>query len=325
MKKEMLNTVGRSDIAYGAITKKSSNISRAFDEIRMNKSLYIMIIPVLAFYLLFAYKPMYGAIIAFKDFFPGKGIWGSEWVGFKHFIDFFQGLYFKRTLINTIVISFASIIFGFPAPIILALMINELRSKYFTKLVQTVTYMPHFISLVVICGLIKDFTNYNGIITTLLGYIGYPETSLLENSTMFVPIYVISGIWQEVGFGSIIYLAALMGVDQQLYEAAKIDGASRWKQTLNVTIPGIMPTVVIMLILRLGGVMNIGFEKIILLYNPLIYDVSDVISSYVYRKGILEFSYSFSSAVGLFNSAINFVFLIGSNWLSKKFNDSSLW
>lgn len=308
-----------------ASSTRETFFNRLARDIGMNKSLYVMIIPVLAFYLIFSYKPMYGAIIAFKEYVPGKGIWGSPWVGFQQFKDFFSGMYFSRVLTNTLVISITSIVFGFPAPIILALLINELKSKYFSKAVQTITYMPHFISLVVVCGLIRDFTGHNGFITQLFSMFGMEKVDMLQKSGLFVLIYVISGIWQEVGFGSIIYLAALTGIDQELYEAARIDGANRWKQVLNVTIPGILPTIVIMLILRMGGIMNVGFEKIILLYNPLIYNTSDVISSFVYRKGILEFSWSYSTAVGLFNSVINFFFLISSNWLSKKFNDSSLW
>lgn len=310
--------------SYTGIRKKPYYI-RLLKDIGENKSLYIMILPVLLFYFIFAYKPMYGAVIAFKEFSPGRGIWDSPWVGLQQFRDFFQGMYFRRILTNTVVISLTSIVFGFPAPIILALLINELRNKYFTKVVQTVTYMPHFISLVVVCGLIREFTGYDGIITQFLVAFGVEQKSLLEIPSLFVPIYVISGIWQEVGFGSIIYLAALAGIDQEQYEAARIDGASRWKQTLYVTLPGIMPTITIMLILRMGGIMNVGFEKIILLYSPAIYDTSDVISSFVYRKGILEFNWSYSAAVGLFNSVINFFFLITSNWVSRKTNDSSLW
>ncbi len=305
--------------------KDTPYLKRLFKCINTNKSLYIMIVPVLAFYFLFCYKPMYGAVIAFKEFTPGKGIWDSPWVGFQQFRDFFQSIYFLRILKNTVVISVASVVVGFPAPILLALLINELRNKYFAKTVQTISYMPHFISLVVVCGLINDFTRDTGVITNLLSMFGFEKTTMLNNPDMFVPIYVISGIWQEMGWGSIIYLAALTGIDQELYEASTIDGAGRWKQTLYVTLPCLMPTVIIMLILRMGNIMNVGFEKIILLYNPAIYDTADVISSYVYRKGIQEFSWSYSSAVGLFNSVINFFFLILSNSISKKSSDSSLW
>lgn len=290
-----------------------------------NKSLYIMIVPVLAYYILFCYKPMYGAVIAFKNFLPGKGIWGSPWVGFQNFTDFFTGLYFFRVVTNTLVISLSSILFGFPAPIILALLLNEIRSNAFKKTVQTVTYMPHFISLVVVCGMILDFTKNTGVISYMLHFFGLPLRTMMNYPGYFVPVYVLSDIWQTVGWGSIIYLAALTGIDPQLYEAAEIDGAGRWRQMLNVTLPGILPTIMIMLILRMGGIMNVGFEKIILLYNPATYSTADVISSYAYRKGLQDFAMSYSTAVGLFNSVINFAFLVGSNWLSRKFNDSGLW
>lgn len=306
------------------------NLNRSFParlkkDLKVNKSIYIMFLPVLAYYLIFHYKPMYGAIIAFKDFTPIKGIMGSEWIGFKNFVDFFTSFYFWRVFKNTLVISFSTLIFGFPAPIILALLINELKSKIFSRTVQTITYMPHFISLVVICGIIRTFTMDTGIINDIIAFFGGQRVTLLSQPNMFVPIYVISGIWQEVGWGSIIYLAAMAGIDQELYEAAKIDGAGRWKQTLHVTLPGIAPTIIILLILRMGSLLNVGFEKIILLYSPATYETADVISSFVYRKGLQEFNWSFSSAVGLFNQVINFILLICTNWISKKVNESSLW
>lgn len=311
----------------GAAASKTDKFlqSNFVREFRYNKELYLMLIPVLLFYLVFHYKPMYGAIIAFKDFVPVKGILGSPWVGMQNFIDFFNSHYFSRILTNTLIISFSSIVFSFPAPIILALLINELKSKRFASFVKTVSYMPHFISLVVICSLIIDFTGYNGIITKAMELFGFDNTSMLTKPGLFVPIYVLSGIWQGVGWGSIIYLAALSGVDQEQYEAAKIDGANRWKQTLHITLPGIIPTIIVMLILRLGNVMSVGYEKIILLYNPVIYETADVISSFVYRKGILEARWSYSAAVGLFNSTINFLFLVTANWISRKVNNSSLW
>ena len=289
------------------------------------KEVYIMLVPVILFYLIFCYKPMYGAIIAFKEFVPIKGIMGSPWVGVKNFADFFQGEFFFRTLKNTLSISLSSLVWGFPAPIILALLINELKSKAFTKVVQTITYLPYFVSIVVICGMIKDFVSYKGIITNIAVIFGFHQANMLQDSSLFLPIYVISDIWQSVGWGSIIYLAALMGISQDLYEAATIDGANRWKQTLNITIPGIVPTIMVLLILRMGGLLSVGFEKIILLYNPAIYETSDVISSFVYRKGMLEQSWSYSTAVGLFNSVINFILIISANKLSRKFSETSIW
>lgn len=284
-----------------------------------------MILPVIIYYILFHYKPMYGAIIAFKDFSPLLGIERSPWVGFKHFKDFFNGYYFWRILRNTIVISLNSLLFGFPAPIIFALLLNELRNQRFKRIVQTVTYMPHFISLVVICGMIKEFTMSTGVIPDILSYFGFQKTNLLDKPHLFVPIYVISGIWQEVGWESIIYLAALASIDPELYEAAAIDGAGRWKQLWNVTLPGIVPTIMILLVLRIGRLLSVGHEKIILLYNPAIYETADVISSFVYRKGLQEFNWSYSAAVGMFNSVINLFLLVMANRFSRKISESSLW
>ncbi|MEC0229489.1 ABC transporter permease [Paenibacillus alba] len=284
-----------------------------------------MMIPVLVYYAVFHYAPMYGALIAFKEYSPMKGILGSEWVGFAHFKDFFGSYYFWRILKNTIVISLYSLVFEFPAPIILALLINEVRSKMFKRVAQTITYMPYFISLVVICGIITDFTNADGIINRLFMLFGYDGQAMLQKPELFRSIYILSEIWQRIGWESIIYIAALMSIDLEQYEAARMDGASRWKQIMYITLPGIMPTIAIMFILRMGNLLNVGFEKIILLYNPVTYDTADVISSFVYRKGLLEFGWSYSSAVGLFNSVINLVLLITANYISRKVNKSSLW
>lgn len=294
-------------------------------DIKKNKELYLLVLPVVLFYLIFAYKPMYGIIIAFKQFNPSKGILGSDWVGLKYFKDFFTGFYFGRLMKNTLIISISSLLFGFPAPIILALLINELRSKLFSRVVQTITYIPHFVSLVVICGMISDFSQIGGVLSSALGFFTGKQENLLSVPNYFVPIYVSTNIWKEIGFSSIIYIAALMGIDQQLYEAAEIDGANKWKQLINVTIPGIMPMIIIMFILAMGGLLNVGFEKIILLYSPVIYSTSDVISTFVYRRGLLEFNFGYSTAVGLFNSIVNFVLLFSTNKISQKVNETSLW
>ncbi|WJH37300.1 ABC transporter permease subunit [Paenibacillus sp. CC-CFT747] len=284
-----------------------------------------MMIPVIAYYVIFHYAPMYGAVIAFKEYTPIKGILGSEWVGLRHFQDFFGSYYFWRILKNTVIISLYALCFEFPMPIILAILINELRNRKFQRFVQTVTYMPYFISLIVICGMIKDFTNSGGIINTLFTYLGFDDKAMLQKPEMFRSIYILSEIWQKIGWESIIYIAALMSIDQEQYEAARIDGASRWKQIWNITLPGILPTIVIMFILRMGNMLNVGFEKIILLYNPSTYDTADVISSFVYRKGLLEFGWSYSSAVGLFNSVINLTLLILANKISRRVSENSLW
>ena len=307
------------------ISYKESFGHRVKRDFKKNKMLYLIALIPFLYYVLFHYLPMYGAIIAFKEYKPNLGIVGSRWVGAKHFINFFTSPSFSEVLVNTVRISATTIIFSFPAPIILALLMNELKSVTFARIVQNITYMPHFISLVVVCGLIRKFTMDTGFIGQLVGVFTGSAQSLLNYPKYFVPVYVISGIWQEIGWGSIVYLAALAGVDEQLYEAALIDGANRWKQTIHITIPSILPTIVIMLILKLGTILNVGFEKIILLYNSSTMPVADVISTYVYRKGLIELSWSFSAAVGLFNSVVNFVFIMLTNFISRKLNGYGLW
>ncbi len=295
------------------------------NEWKKNHMYYLMFLPVLVYFVIFAYGPMYGALMAFQDYTPSLGFLGSPWVGLKHFQRFFQDYYFKRILWNTFYISITSLIFTFPAPIVLALLLNELRNKRFKSVMQTASYLPHFISLVVVCGMIKKFTLDTGVINDIVAFLGGTRKSFLNDPNCFVPVYVISDIWQEVGWNSIIYMAALAGIDQELYEAAMIDGAGRWKQTVHVTLPCIMPTIIILLILRMGMLLSVGYEKIILLYNPVTRKTADVISTYVYRVGLEDKSWSFSAAVGLFNSAINLVFLLVTNSLSKKFSDTALW
>jgi putative aldouronate transport system permease protein len=272
---------------------------------------------------------MFGALIAFKNFSPARGIFGSPWTanyGFKHFLDFFKSFYFGRTLKNTLTISLSNIIFGFPVPIILALLINEVKNRSFKKAVQTISYMPHFISLVVVCSMVYLFTSEKAFIIGIMRVFGYKGTeNLLNIKEFFVPVYVISGIWQQSGWNCIIYLAALSAVDMELYEAARIDGAGRWKQTIHVTIPALMPTIVLLLILAVGRMMNVGYEKIILLYNDFVMENADVISSYVYRRGLVNGNWSFSTAVGLFNSIINFLLVVGANRISHRITGKGLW
>jgi putative aldouronate transport system permease protein len=234
-------------------------------------------------------------------------------------------MFFTRTLRNTLLISIYDIVFGFPIPIILALLLNEIRTTFFKRFIQTVSYLPHFISIVVVCGLIRDFFALDGIVNVLLGYFGMTPANFLNDPRAFRPIFVGSNIWQSFGWNSIVYLAALTSIDPQLYEAATIDGAGRWKQTLFITIPGILPTAVTLFILRIGNVMSVGFEKIILLYNPMTYETAEVISTFVYKKGLLEMNYSYSTAVGLFNAGVNCLLLILANRISLKINDVSLW
>jgi putative aldouronate transport system permease protein len=294
-------------------------------DMRKNWSLYLLVLPVIVFYGLFAYKPMYGALIAFKDFSPGRGFAGSPWAGFEHFVRFFTGPYFERLMRNTFLISFYNLVFGFPAPIILALLLNEVRYSLYKRAVQTITYLPHFISIIVIAGMITDFSMSNGLFNDIVVFFGGSRSPLLQTPGFFRPVYVISEIWQQVGWGTIIYLSALSGIDPQLYEAAMIDGAGRFKQLLHVTLPSIAPTIVILLILRIGTLLNIGYEKTILLYNPGTYETADIISTYVYRVGLLEQNWSYSTAIGLFNSFINFALLLIANRLSRKMSETSLW
>ena len=310
----------------GEVMVKRNHFSYAVkkDFIR-NKSLYLLVLPVILFYLIFSYRPMYGAIIAFKNYSPALGIFGSPWVGFSHFTKFFASPYFFRLIKNTVLLSVYTLIFGFPAPIILALLLNEVKNKRFKSLTQTVTYLPHFISLVVVIGMITDFSMSSGVFNDIIVFFGGHRSPLLQNPKLYRPIYILSGIWQEIGWGSIIYLAALSNIDEQLYEAAMIDGAGKFKQLLNVTLPGILPTIIILLILRMGSLLNVGYEKTILLYNPATYETADIISSYVYRIGILEMNWSYSTAVNLFNSVINFGLLIFTNKLSKRYSETSLW
>lgn len=286
---------------------------------------YLIALPVVLYYLIFAYKPMYGVVIAFKDFSPGVGIWESEWVGLRHIKTFISSYYFTRLVKNTLVISLSSIVFGFPAPIIFALLLNELRSTKFKKLVQTISYMPHFISTVIMASLVHLFVAADGPIVSILSHFGMREVSLLTRPNAFVPIYVISGIWESVGWGAIIYLSALAGVDQSLYDAAMIDGANRWKQAIYVTLPSISEMIIIRLLLRLGHVMSVGYEKVMLLYNEQTYKTADVISTYVFRKGLVTYEWSYSAAVGLFNTVINLVLIILFNKISKKVSEVSLW
>lgn len=283
-----------------------------------------MILPVMAYLILFCYKPMYGVIIAFQRFRPGLGIAGSTWVGLDNFARFFKDVNFWKVLRNTFSISFLNILFTFPAPILLALLLNEVKCSWFKRTVQTVSYLPHFIAMVVVCGLINQFCQSDGLINDIIAFFGGERANLMIQQDMFYPIYIISGIWKEIGWSSIIYLAALAAIDQEQYEAARIDGASRLQQMFNITLPGLMPTISMLLVLKLGQVLNIGMEKILLLYNEMTYDVADVISTYVYRKGLIDADFSYSTAIGLFNAVVNIAFLVAANKISKKMGQSGL-
>lgn len=295
-------------------------------DFRKNRTIYLLAIPVILYYIIFCYIPMYGVTIAFKDFRVSQGFFAGDWVGFKHFQTFFGSYYTARIITNTLMINFLGLLFGFPAPIILALLINEVKNKTYKKVVQTISYLPHFISVMVISGMLLDFFSPSGVVNSILeSLFGMDPINFWAEKEWFKPLYVMSDIWQGVGWGTIIYLAAMSNISTELYEAVTIDGGGRWKQTIHVTLPSLLPTIVVLLIMRFGNMMNLGYEKIILLYNPTTYETADVISSFVYRKGLREAQYSYSTAVGLFNSVVNLVMLVTANWVSRKVNDTSLW
>lgn len=287
--------------------------------------IYLMLLPVVIYYAVFCYGPMSKIVIAFQNFKPALGISGSKWVGMKYFIDFFTGPYAWRLIRNTLLLNILQIILAFPVPVILALLINEIQCRPYKKLVQTVSYMPHFISLVVMCSLLLTFSRSDGIFNDFLALFGVERSNLMANAKLFRPMYVLSGIWQEAGWGSIIYLATLSTIDPGLYEAATIDGASRFQRMLYVSFPGLVPIIIVQLIMRVGNILTMGFEKVFLLYNPLTYDTADIISTYIYRQGLELTNYSYGTAVGLFNSAVNLLILVLANRLSRKATGESLW
>ncbi|MFB5675963.1 ABC transporter permease [Paenibacillus terreus] len=287
--------------------------------------LYLMLLLPVAWYLLFHYVPLYGLQIAFKNFNPAKGILGSEWVGFDHFTRFFDSYYFWRLLWNTLSINLLSLLIAFPIPILLALLVNELRSKAFSKVLQNITYIPHFISVVVIVGILTVMLAPTGPVNMLIHAFGGEPVRFMEAAGWFKTIFIGSNIWQNMGWQSIIYIAALSGINPQLYEAAKMDGASRLRRIWHVSLPGIVPVIVILLILDVGQFMNIGFEKILLMQNNLNLEASDVISSFVYTTGILKGEYSYTAAIGLFNSVINLTLLLMVNRFARKTSETSLW
>ena len=294
--------------------------------VKRDRALLLIILPVIIHYLVFVYYPMYGNIIAFKKYSPVLGIWGSEWVGFQYFIQFFKSPYFFRVLRNTLLISVYSVLWGFPIPILFALFVNELKDGIFKKLVQGVSYIPYFISTVIICGILVNLLSpSSGIINTIIQFFGGEPINFLMEPSWFRTVFIASGVWQGFGWSSIIYLAALTGISSELYEAAKVDGATKVQQIIHVSIPCILPTVIVTFIMQIGTLMTVGYEKIILLYNPVTLETADVISTYVYRTGLVEGNYSFGSAVGLFNSVINLILVFIANKISRRVSEVSLW
>lgn len=291
-----------------------------------DRYLLLLIAPVIVYYLVFHYLPMYGALIAFQDFSPGRGFGGSEWVGLKWFIEFFRSPFFGKLLKNTVILSLDTVLWGFPFPIIFALMLNEMRNGLFKKFIQSVSYFPYFVSVVVMVGILNNiFSSTGGLANTLLAAMGLPEQQFLSDPRWFRTLYVASNVWQNFGFTSIIYLSALSAIDPQLYESSRIDGAARWQDVLYITLPCLVPTIIMMLILRMGQVMNVGFEKAYLMYKPANASVSDILSLYIYRKGINNMEFSLATAVGLFNSAVNCCLLFLTNRISRGLSGQGLW
>lgn len=294
-------------------------------DLQRNYQAYLMVLPSIILIFFFCYIPMYGVLMAFENYRPQLGVLGSEWVGLYHFKDFFTSPHSLNVLRNTVVISVYSLLVGFPFPIILALLLNEVRCQAYKRTVQTISYMPYFISNVVICGMLKSFLAYDGLFNQIGAVFGMAPKSFLSNPALFPSVIVFSDLWQSIGWNSIIYMAALAGIDPDLYEAAHIDGCGRLRQIWHITLPGIVPTMVTLLILSIGGLLSANSDKILLLYSPLTYETGDVIGTFVYRRGIKGGDFSYSTAVSLFQTVINFLLLIFANWFSNKTTETSLW
>ncbi|MGX7198551.1 ABC transporter permease [Enterococcus nangangensis] len=316
------------EVSTSAVQKKKKRVKKkrnVWKRLKRDWQLYTMLILPVIFLLIFKYGPMIGNVIAFRRFVPGGNMFGEQWVGLYYFKMFISDAAFWGVFRNTIILGGLSLLFTFPLPIIFALLLNEVKSKRFKKFVQTASYLPYFLSMVIIAGMILQLTATNGVINNIIHFFTGNTIDFMQNAKWFRPVYVISQVWQTTGWGAILYLAALTNIDETLYEAAKMDGANRWKQTIHVTLPGILPTVVTLLILNVGSFMAVGFEKILLLYNPLTYATGDVISTYLYRIGLGSSNFSYATAIGLFESIIGLVLVLSSNFISRKITNTSLW
>lgn len=308
--------------------KKRSLGQRLMRIIQRDKWLYLIMLLPFVYYIMFHYVPMYGVTLAFKQYKPRLGIFGSPWAsqnGMKYVLQVINDPYFWTVFKNTIVLNLVNLAITFPAPIILALLLNEVTSSKYKRVVQTVTYLPHFLSTVVVVGMMNSMFNSTGIVNEIIASLGGDKIAFLNDAQYFRPMYIGSNIWQNIGWDSIIFLSALAGLDMELYEAARIDGAGRWKQTLHITIPGILPTIIIMLILAMGKIMNVSYQKVLLMMTGSNQSVSDVISTYVYRRGITKADFSYATAVNLFQSVISLIFVGVTNWISRKTSETSLW
>lgn len=303
--------------------KKKESVFRQYVK---HKYLFLLLLPTIIYFVIFHYLPMYGVVIAFKEFYPLKGIMGSDWIGFENFKQLFSGIYFWPVLKNTLIISFSNLLFGFPMPIILSIILNEVRCKWFKKGVQTITYLPHFIGWVVLAGIVQQVLSPStGIINYVIQALGGEPIFFMGTKECFRPIIVLSNIWRNCGWQSVIYMAAIMGIDAELYEAADLDGASRIQKILHITIPSIAPTIVIMFIFAIGGVMNDDFDQIYNMLNPVVMSVGDVIGTYTYRVGLQQMNYGYATAVGLFKNVVALILISVSNFVSRKVSGNSLW
>ncbi|MEK3913440.1 ABC transporter permease subunit [Paenibacillus sp. FSL H7-0331] len=322
MAKQTVVTAGPSSINAGY--KKTSSRRSTFKKVL---PYYLMFLPPLIYYLIFRYVPVVMAVvISMMDYNIYKGILASEWAGFKHFIDFFNSVYFGRLLRNTLMINLLNLVFVFPAPIIFALLLNEVRNSLIKRTVQTISYLPHFVSTVIVASMAVTFLSPSvGLVNNILVQFGMERTNFLLDPNYFWGIYTFMDLWKTLGWSAILYFATLTGINTELYEAARVDGANRWHQTWNITLPGIAPTIIILFLLKIGHMLEIGYELIVLLYNPNTYLTADVIGTYVYRRGILDANYSFASAVGLFQSIMGLVLIVIANKLARKYSETSLW
>ncbi|WP_130859025.1 ABC transporter permease subunit [Gracilibacillus phocaeensis] len=318
-----MNRVNHSENGVAAMSAPRYKNIRSV--LKRDWQLYSLITLPIIYLIIFKYGPMFGNIIAFRRFVPGGSIIGENWVGLQYFQMFLNDPVFYKVFANTFILAFLLLVITFPAPIIFALLLNELKNQLFKRFVQTASYLPHFFSVVVVAGMVFEVLSLSGPLNALIANLGFERISFMQLPEWFRTVFVSVDLWQSLGWGAILYLAALTGINDELYEAARIDGANRWKQTIHITIPGILPTIVVLLILNIGNFLQIGFEKVLLLYNPLTYETADVIATYVYRVGLQSGSFSYGAAIGLFESIIGLILVLGANYVSKRITDNSLW
>lgn len=313
-------------VVSGLAADKKSKKQILKRQIRKYRWFYLIMLPGILYFLIYKYVPMWGLLMAFQNYMPNQGIMGSEWVGLKHFIKFFSSDQFPMLFRNTLIISLGSLVFSFPLPIILSLMLNEVRHQAYKKGIQTVLYLPHFLSAVVVCSLTYVmFSTEDGVIGQMIYQLTGEKWNILMNPDTYYGLYIGTGVWQTAGWGTIIYLAALAGVDLQMYEASMIEGANRWQRIWYITLPSILPLIMVNLVLQLGNVLDVGVEKTLLLSNAMNRNVAEVFDSFVYNRGVINGEYSFTTAVGLFKSTVGIILVLGANWLSKKVSDEAIY